>query len=60
MLTSVQDALALLELSWHCNCGSDGNEGGDDCDELHGEVIEILACEGVGRRSIGLGREVVG
>jgi hypothetical protein len=46
MLTSVQDALALLELSWHCNCGSDGNEGGDDCDELHGE----------GYRDIGLRR----
>jgi hypothetical protein len=37
ILTSVVDALALLELCWYnssCSC-SDSDDGGDDCGDLH-------------------------
>jgi len=45
ILTSVGDASALLELSWYGSSSRDGDEGGDECDELHI----------VGRRSVEVG-----
>jgi hypothetical protein len=35
ILTSVVDALALLELCWYGSSCSDSDHGGDDCGELH-------------------------
>jgi hypothetical protein len=36
ILTSVDDALALLKLNRYGSSSRNGNDGGDDCNKLHG------------------------
>lgn len=37
--TSVENALAFLELGWDGDGGCDAEDGGEDCNELHNECF---------------------